>query len=233
MAKMGYLMGQGLGKTSSGITEPVNATVLPKGTISENVEFISAFLLQPHRVIELFSSNKWISKSNNWRKYSVILTSVLGKSLDYCMDKKNKGKLLSKVKKSEKKERLKQRVGQVHTSLDMGIFDFLNARFENTSSSEKPAKNSEICTKTLKSESKRRLNIRSLKLEEQVKQAKKDVERYREAVKRNDGTNKVVARKMREKLNEAQAKVHSLSEQIGRISAEQNSRQQSKQMGVF
>ncbi|VVC37070.1 G-patch domain,Zinc finger, CCCH-type [Cinara cedri] len=185
MAKMGYIMGAGLGKNGEGRIIPVEATVLPKG-----------------------------------------------KSLDHCMSIKNTVQIQNARKKHKQQMQLERSMKKSYEKAlekPPDVFTFLNSNLNIKSTNEN--KNT-IDEKKLKSSTKHDLNVRSLKIEEDIKRQQIQIQELN--YKLNQSMVGSVQRNVvNQKLNEANIHLTNLRTEEKSIQKEHTYRETHKKMTVF
>lgn len=106
MAKMGYIMGAGLGKNGEGRIVPVEATVLPKG-----------------KSLGKYQNNRTIDNASYLYLFFILLS-------DHCMSIKNTALIQNAKKKNKQQMRLERSMKKSYEkSLEKppDVFSFLNS----------------------------------------------------------------------------------------------------------
>jgi len=195
MAKMGYVWGQGLGKNSEGIIEPIEAFVLPSG-----------------------------------------------KSLDVCMQLKEKNSLKDplkeKIRLKAKKLAIKAKVADGYNRVKHKetIFDFINNKVftkPNNSENDSNISKSSLSTSRLKTSNTQSLNISSFKISEDLRKAEFEMKRLNAAIDRNKSKDKVMLSQLQQKLDKQNSLIKSLREQESAITKEQKLRSNKQKLTIF
>jgi hypothetical protein len=195
MAKMGYVWGQGLGKNSEGIIEPIEAFVLPSG-----------------------------------------------KSLDVCMQLKEKNSLKDplkeKIRLKAKKLAIKAKVADGYNRVKHKetIFDFINNKVftkPNNSENDSNISKSSLSTSRLKTSNTQSLNISSFKISEDLRKAEFEMKRLNAAIDRNKSKDKVMLLQLQQKLDKQNSLIKSLREQESAIIKEQKLRSNKQKLTIF
>lgn len=185
MAKMGYIMGAGLGKNGEGRINPVEATVLPKG-----------------------------------------------KSLDHCMSIKDTEQIQDARKKRKQQLRIERCMKKSYeNSLEKppDVFTFLNNKLNIKNINQD--KNM-IDEKKLKSSTKHDLNVRSLKIEEDIKRQLINIQELNYTLNRST-SGSVQHNMVNQKLIEANNYLSHLKAEEKSIQKEHKYRETHKKMTVF
>ncbi|XP_001952828.1 zinc finger CCCH-type with G patch domain-containing protein [Acyrthosiphon pisum] len=185
MAKMGYIMGAGLGKNGEGRINPVEATVLPKG-----------------------------------------------KSLDHCMSVKNTAQIQDARKKRKQQLRLERCMKKSYEkSLEKppDVFTFLNNQLNIKNINQDK---NVMDQKKLKSSTIHDLNVRSLKIEEDIKRQLINVQELNHKLNRST-SGSVQHNMVSQKLIEANNHLSHLRDEEKSIKKEHTYRETHKKMTVF
>ncbi|XP_025198636.1 zinc finger CCCH-type with G patch domain-containing protein [Melanaphis sacchari] len=185
MAKMGYIMGAGLGKNGEGRINPVEAIVLPKG-----------------------------------------------KSLDHCMSIKNTEQIQEARKKHKQQLRLERCMKKSYEkSLEKppDVFTFLNNKLNIKNINQDK---NVIDEKKLKSSTIHDLNVRSLKIEEDIKRQQISIQELSYSLNRS-ASGSVQYNVVNQKLIEANNQLSHLKAEEKSIQKEHTNRETHKKMTVF
>lgn len=185
MAKMGYIMGGGLGKNGEGRINPVEATILPKG-----------------------------------------------KSLDHCMSIKNTEQIQDARKKHKQQLRLERCMKKSYEkSLEKppDVFTFLNNKLNIKNNNQDK---NVIDEKKLKSSTIHDLNVRSLKIEEDIKRQQINIQELNYSLNRST-SGSVQYNMINQKLIEANNQLSHLRAEEKSIQKEHTNRETHKKMAVF
>ncbi|XP_060079075.1 zinc finger CCCH-type with G patch domain-containing protein-like isoform X2 [Ylistrum balloti] len=207
MAKMGYVHGQGLGKREDGRVEPVPIQLLPPG-----------------------------------------------KSLDTIMQLKEiagEHDLFDVMKKREKKQKAQEKKqAQAYEEMktkDQNVFDFMNRklggkkgnlkdlvpRHQNIKEPSSSGVHRNISEQDLNTKSERHLNIQLMKTDEEIKNVKKELERLKESLARNELRDKNVASRIRQKIATTEAYLQRLMTSGNAIQQHKQKRNNHKKLTVF
>jgi hypothetical protein len=208
MKKMGYVWGQGLGKSGEGRIEPVEARIVPAG-----------------------------------------------KSLDVCMELREQeltGNETRRKRKAKAREALnKAKIAKrYHRPLpeERNVFTFLNQRLnhsqhrpkDTTSESEatSSAKSSEgpqpeESHKSLKSVTKRGLQIKAFEVGEELRRAENELAKLRQALERNRERDRVAFALLLKKVRDQEEAVERLQRQEKTLLREENTRVSHQKLTVF
>jgi len=190
MKKMGYVWGSGLGKSSEGRVEPIEAVVLP-----------------------------------------------VGKSLDYCLQFKERLKSKSGCKLD--KAKLAQ-IAKGSQSANGNIFNFLNTTLKrefkkNKNKAEEVKKeiNSKEFKQSLKSSTNYGLNVESFKISEEIRRAEMELLKIKRGLERNESKDKMAYQNLYSKLKVQKKLIASLRQKEQSIEQEKKTRDTHKKLTNF
>ena len=200
MAKMGYVVGSGLGKRADGRVEPVPAMVYPTG-----------------------------------------------KSLDWCMEAREKaggGDMLSvekKMKRQQAREAKKEERRMENEQKNMSVFDFINNKLGNKKGDLKELKRdsgkqggSGISLKKGGGEKKGdNLNVQAFKLTEEIQSVEREIQRYKTAYDRNKGRDQVTANMVLAKMKVKKAQLEKLRETERGLNKSKRKEENKKKLEIF
>ncbi|GAB6031541.1 hypothetical protein CHUAL_009309 [Chamberlinius hualienensis] len=194
MAKMGYVIGQGLGKNGEGIIEPIEAIVLPPGKSLD-------------KIMEL----KQIDAAKN-------------------PDRRDK-----KIKAKKKKKN--EMIAKGYWKKDKGsVLDIVNnlLHFDfNKKCSESQILKKNLPDKTeLKLATVKKLNARSVQVADDLRRAKVELARLKQALQRNERV-KTVYSQYQQKIIEQEKTIASLEKLEKSLASEQHARKHDKKLAIF
>lgn len=207
MARMGYVVGHGLGKREDGRVEPVPIQLLPPGKSLDTIMELKALAGEQ----DLFD----------------------------VMKKREKKQKAQEKKQAQTYEKLKK---------DHSVFDFINKRLggkkgnlkdlvpkdhSHTQEQKLGKHHRNISEQDLKSKSERNLNIQLLKTDEEIKNVKKELERLRESLSRNEQRDKSMATKVRVRISSVEAYLARLTSSGNAIQQHKQKRTNHKQLTKF
>ncbi|OWF42647.1 zinc finger CCCH-type with G patch domain-containing protein-like [Mizuhopecten yessoensis] len=209
MAKMGYVLGQGLGKREDGRVEPVPIQLLPPGKSLDTI---------------------------------MLLKELAGEQdLFDVMKKKEKKQKAQEKKQAQAYEKMKTE--------DQNVFDFMNRRLggkkgnlkdlvshdQNKPSSESSSSsaNRNISEQDLKAKSERHLNIQLMKTDEEIKNVKRELEKLKVSLARNELRDKNMASRVRQKITSTENYLQRLMTSGSAIQQHKQNRFNHKKLTVF
>eukprot|EP00096_Caligus_rogercresseyi_P006128 TRINITY_DN22349_c0_g1_i1.p1 TRINITY_DN22349_c0_g1~~TRINITY_DN22349_c0_g1_i1.p1 ORF type:complete len:433 (+),score=131.13 TRINITY_DN22349_c0_g1_i1:54-1352(+) len=173
LAKMGFIVGTGLGKEAQGIREPVNTILYPQG-----------------------------------------------KSLDYCMEQRNKIKTLDTRPKDAKAS------NKVPKST---VFDFINKSIQPGDSSSKGGSSASKSSSKTESD----LKIENFQLEERISKAQNEIDKLLNSHQRVLKSDPGYAKGLLAKIDSKKTALAALKSQQRGIQKEQGSRNDRKKLSIF
>jgi len=186
MAKMGYVLGQGLGRNGEGRTQPVEAVIFPPG-----------------------------------------------KSLDECIQLRERGQNPSikkrRLKKEKRKgEKIKARYDQPNQA---NVFDFLNKRLSYEKGSASTSKQT-TTSENFKKSTTKNLNVQAIRVEEDIKKVGKELQHLQKSLLRNS-SDKIVSGQIKSKISAMEDQLHGLRQKEKSVIREQKSRQAHQKLTIF
>lgn len=209
MAKMGYVLGQGLGKREDGRVEPVPIQLLPPGKSLDTI---------------------------------MQLKEIAGEQdlFDVMKNREKKQKAQEK-KQAQDYEKMKIK--------DQNVFDFMNRKLGGKKGNLKdlvphnhgsqisetgPSRlQRNISEQDLNAKSERHLNIQLLKTDEEIKNVKKELERLKGSLARNELRDKNMASRIRQKIETTEAYLQRLMTSGNAIQQHKQKRNNHKKLTVF
>ncbi|KAL5012745.1 hypothetical protein ScPMuIL_011296 [Solemya velum] len=203
MAKMGYIVGQGLGKNGEGRADPIPIQLLPQGKSLD-------------RIMEL----KEIAGERD-------IFDVMKKL------EKRKKKLEAKALKEKETPRVEKKSGVfdfINKKLGgkKGNLKDLTHRHTHSSSGH-----SHITEKDLKSRSDRNINVQLLKTHEEIKSAEKEIVRLRQSLSRHKSGDKRMASQVEKKIQSLEQYIYKLQHSESTLQKHQKQRSDHKKLTIF
>lgn len=166
-----------------------------------------------------------------------------GKSLDVCMQLKEKNSLKDplkeKIKLKARKLAIKAKVADGYNRVKHKetIFDFINNKVFapklNNSKNDSNNSESSLSTSRLKTSNTQSLNISSLKISEDLRKAEFEMKRLNAAIDRNKSKDKVMLSQLQQKLDKQNSLIKSLRENESKIMKEQKLRSNKQKLTIF
>ncbi|XP_057665537.1 zinc finger CCCH-type with G patch domain-containing protein [Diorhabda carinulata] len=159
-----------------------------------------------------------------------------GKSLDHCMNlrelsggDKDLFSVEKKLKRIQKRQEIQSRKNYERQEKQQNVFAFINKTVQGN---EDKLKKSEI-RETIKKETDRSLNIKSVTIDEDIRKIERDLEHIKTSLNRQKDTTSEVYKKLRDKLNQREIELVQCRKNAQMIKNEQSLRSNKKKMTVF
>lgn len=165
-----------------------------------------------------------------------------GKSLDHCMELREKAggdknlfNLEKKLKRLQRKQEMKNRKNYEKQSKKVDVFNFLNEtiyKSNRVGDNEQPLKKSDH-RKSISKETCRNLNVECFKIDERMKELERELISIRQGLTRHTDVNSPIHKQLKAKLTERQREIVSLEMKVSNIKNEQSLRNTKKKLVVF
>ncbi|XP_044729300.1 zinc finger CCCH-type with G patch domain-containing protein [Chrysoperla carnea] len=177
---------------------------------------------------------------------AVLLPS--GKSLDHCMELREKAggdvnffKVEKKLKRLQKKQEERNRRAYEREQAKTDVFTFLNDTLKHNKNTIKHAKDDPARAgfsksthrRSIQAESSKELNVNSIKIDENIKRCELELVKIRQALERHSDTNSIMNRNLKSRLMNKQMELDNLRVCERNIQTEQSLRRDQKKLTIF
>lgn len=167
-----------------------------------------------------------------------------GKSLDKCMELRERGKVQDsttvqkKMLLKKKKAEARVAAGYHREAGKKSVFDFLNGHIFSKKHAKGHVKLDTICkakpeTETLKEASDKGLSVQSLQVTEAIRRAEREISRLSQSSARNKDRDKVMHSRVEQKIEEQRRLIAELKSRERSIHAEQQHRRGNDKLRIF
>lgn len=211
MAKMGYIVGQGLGKNGEGKAEPVPIEILPAG---KSLDAIMQLKEQANNkdLFNPFNNEKKKRKKIEQRSKNEYDRPEKVDVFDFINNKLSRKKDADGSSNPCKKKQQPQKSG-------------------HDSTRNKETKH--ISLKDLSKKSDRTLNVQHMKTEEELRRVEKEIRRLKDTISRHEDKNKNVAKKLEVKIAELETYKKQLQASESAIGQQKKQRSDHKKLTIF
>lgn len=204
MAKMGYIVGQGLGRNSDGRAEPVPIKLLPPGKSLD-------------KIMELQE------KSGNQDLFDAMKK-----------DKRKQNKEDAKVKAGYKVQEKTNVFDFINKKLGGKKGDLHSLAKHHKHHDHRPDKrHTHISEKDLQKKSSHGLNVQLVRTEEEVRNVERELQRLRQALARNEGRDKKAADTFKQKISKMEQYMDQLKNSSKSLQSHQKKRTDHKKLTIF
>ncbi|KAF5295086.1 hypothetical protein FQA39_LY13237 [Lamprigera yunnana] len=163
-----------------------------------------------------------------------------GKSLDHCMNLREKAggskdlfSIEKKLKQLQKKQEKRNQKAYEREKQKVDVFNFLNETLFNEKDRQTPGTSKRNHRNDIKMESSRNLNVASLKIDEDIKRAERELYKIKESLSRHRDTRSQIHKTLKQKLFTKQQELQTLQVKSSNIISEQSIRNDKKKLTVF
>ncbi|KAK4882972.1 hypothetical protein RN001_006291 [Aquatica leii] len=163
-----------------------------------------------------------------------------GKSLDHCMNLREKAgnskdlfSIEKKLKRLQKKQEKRNLKAYEREKQKVDVFNFLNETLANEKTERIPTVSKSKHRQDIKTETSRNLNVASLKIDEDIKRIEKDLYKIRESLSRHKDSQSQIHKTLKQKLHSKQQELQTLKMKSSNIVNEQSLRNHKKKLTIF